>query len=36
MTAPDLGLVLRRFEAPDEVRPMTKGRFAKAAGSVLN
>jgi hypothetical protein len=27
MTAPDLAHVLRRFEAPDEVRPMEKGRF---------
>jgi quercetin dioxygenase-like cupin family protein len=27
VTAPDLAVVLKRFEAPDEVRSMVKGRF---------
>lgn len=27
MLPPDLGLILKRFDAPDETRVMTKGRF---------
>ncbi len=27
MTPQDIGMVLKRFEAPDEVRPMEKGKF---------
>ena len=27
MTAPDPAVLLKRFEAPDEIRPMQKGRF---------